>query len=123
MKTKAIVIEDDVTLAQVFCEALNHAGYDPTIFNDGQDALENLAQDTKPYLIVLDLHLPNVSGAEILRFIRSEDELKETKVIVASADGTLATTPEIEQFATFLLQKPVRFSQLQMLAKRLHPDR
>ncbi len=123
MKTPAVIIEDDITLSKIFYEALNRAGYDSKVINDGQEALDCLKEEENPYLIILDLHLPNVSGAEILQYIRATESLKDTKVIVASADGTLATTPDIEQNATFLLQKPVGFSQLQILAERLHPQR
>lgn len=118
----AYVIEDDVMLAEIFEEAVTRAGYETEVFQDGQVALDQLKKDCNPFLIVLDLHLPNVSGLKILEHIRSSAHLKDVQVIVASADGNLATMPEIAEGATLTLQKPVRYSQLHMLAKRLYPQ-
>lgn len=116
----AFIVEDDEQLSLVFTHALQEAGYTTEIFFEGQNVLDRLAE-LKPYIIILDLHLPNVSGAKILNYVRSEEELKDIRVIITSADAGLSTDPEIENKADFVLIKPVRFSQLQLLAKRLYP--
>ena len=116
----AFIVEDDEQLSLVFTHALQEAGYMTEIFFEGQKVLDRLA-DLKPYIIILDLHLPNVSGAKILNHVRSEEKLKDIRVIITSADAGLSTDPEIENKADFVLIKPVRFSQLQLLAKRLYP--
>lgn len=113
----AFVIEDDTDLAQIFAQALQVAGYKTEVLHDGHEALARLATET-PYLVVLDMHLPFVSGITILDYIRSTEHLKGIKVIVATAD--LSTTlGEVQDKASLVLAKPVSFSQLSMLAKRL----
>ena len=117
----AFVIEDDMRLSEIFCEAVKMAGYEPQAIHDGQVAMERLQSET-PHLVVLDLHLPNVPGTRILSHIREVERLRDVKVIVASADGYLASTFEVDEAATLVVQKPVRFRQLRSLAERLHPE-
>ena len=112
----AIIIEDDPDAAAIFAEALKAAQFKVEIINTGDKAIERLAV-TVPDMIVLDLHLPNVAGPEILAHIRAETRLKTIKVIVATADPSMAET--LHDKADLILLKPISFSQLRDLAKRL----
>jgi len=47
-----------------------------------------LARQHRPDLILLDLHLPDISGEEVLRELHGDPELRQTPVIVLSADAT-----------------------------------
>jgi DNA-binding response OmpR family regulator len=114
----ALIIEDDRRLGTIFAEATRTAGFEVEIIQDGQTALARLA-DTTPSLVVLDLHLPYVSGQEILRHIRSDERLAKMHVILATADPLMAEAFQAE--ADLVLIKPVSFSQLRDLASRLHP--
>lgn len=117
----AFIVEDDDQLSLVFTHALREAGYATEVFYEGQKVIPRLAE-IKPYIMILDLHLPNVSGSEILDHIRADELLKDIRVIVTSADAGLLTDPAIESKADFVLIKPVRFAHLQRLAQRLHPE-
>lgn len=57
----------------------------------------DLAREHKPDLILLDLHLPDIHGEELLSIMRSDDELRDTPVIVTSADATQSTMSRIQQ--------------------------
>ena len=70
-----------------------------------------------PDVIVLDLHLPNVPGTEILRQIRSDPRLAAVPVIVATAYPQMAES--IEEKADLVLIKPVRYNVLQNKAVEL----
>ena len=87
----AFVVEDNGTLAHVYGTAVEKAGYEVEIIHEGQQALDRLAVVT-PYLVVLDLHLPTIGGIQILEFIRSDERLKQIKVVVVSADDRLASS-------------------------------
>lgn len=113
----ALIIEDDEDLAAGYAVALEEAGYDSRIFNEGQPALDMLASII-PALALIDLNLPQLSGEEILRQIRADNRLSEMKVAIVSADSTWANYLENE--ANIVLTKPVGFRQLRDLAKRLH---
>jgi CheY-like chemotaxis protein len=68
-------------------------------------------------MVILDLNLPQVSGAEILARIRTDTRLLKTCVIVATAHPQLADSVQGE--ADLVLLKPISFTQLRSLATRL----
>jgi DNA-binding response OmpR family regulator len=115
----ALIIEDDEDMGTIFAAAMRQAGYDPEVVVDGQLALDRLAELT-PDIVILDLHLPTVSGPEILKHIRGNERLKETRVIIATADPHLADT--LRKDVSFVLDKPVSFKQLSVLSGRLRPS-
>jgi CheY-like chemotaxis protein len=112
----ALIIEDDSDLALIFAEALQAAGFDTGIVRHGDHALARLAV-AAPDIVVLDLHLPHVSGADILRQIRTDERLAHTRVIVATADPRMADM--LQDQPDLVLLKPISFSQLRDLAARL----
>jgi DNA-binding response OmpR family regulator len=115
----ALVIEDDLNLAAIFAEALQSAEFETEIIQTGRTALARLAITT-PAVVLLDLHLPYVSGEEILRQIRANERLVKTQVIITTADARLAEGLQAE--ADLVLLKPISFNQLRDLATRLHPS-
>ena len=117
-KPLALVIEDDLHLANIFATALVRAGFHAEIIGDGQQALQRLAV-TIPTLVLLDLHLPHVSGGDILHSMRKDARLAETRVILATADAVRAEL--LYKEADLVLLKPISFQQLRDLAGRLHP--
>ncbi|MFT5196893.1 MAG: DNA-binding response OmpR family regulator [Cellvibrionaceae bacterium] len=112
----ALIVEDNVDLANVYSIALNEAGFQTETLYDGAVAMSKLAIDT-PDLVILDLGLPNVPGEDILSYIRSEDRLAHTRVIITSADQRLATM--LGGSGVIVLVKPVSFKQLRELSARL----
>jgi DNA-binding response OmpR family regulator len=114
----AMIIEDDGDLAFIFAEALQAAGFETGIIQAGDTALARLAVTT-PDIVVLDLHLPHVSGVEILRQIRADARLAETRIIITTADPRMAEV--LEDQADLVLIKPIGFSQLRDMAARLSP--
>lgn len=112
----AFVIEDDEAQADLFFEALQKAGFEVEIIYDGQVALSRLA-DAIPSMVLLDLHLPHTSGADILNYIRNDSRLHKTRVVLASADPQLASS--LFEKADLVLIKPVSYFQLRDLAARL----
>jgi DNA-binding response OmpR family regulator len=112
----ALVIEDDFDASVIFAKALEVVGFTTEVIASGDKALERL-KETEPEMIVLDLHLPEVIGNDILKFIRSEERLSHTIVIVASADPRSAET--IQDQADLVLIKPTTFSQVRDFAMRL----
>jgi CheY-like chemotaxis protein len=114
-KPLAIIVEDDEDLTNLFTEAVRAAGYVAQSFRQGDQALTCLAETT-PDLIVLDLHLPGVTGPQILKHLRSDERLKGIRVIVVSADVRLAEY--YRDRATIVMHKPVSFVDLRDLVER-----
>ncbi|MGB8213801.1 MAG: response regulator [Anaerolineales bacterium] len=117
MSDLALVVEDDVDLAAIFSEALRNAGYEVETIRDGLSAQRRLLQ-TEPHLVVLDMHIPYISGEEILKQIRADIRLKQTTVVVATADARMGEA--VTDVADFVLIKPITFTQLRDLTARLH---
>ncbi|MCL4302352.1 MAG: response regulator [Anaerolineae bacterium] len=114
----ALIIEDDPKLAFIFAQALRSADFETETLPDGRTARDRLAEIT-PAVVVLDLHLPYLSGRELLYHIRADQRFVETRVILATADSVLAES--LQEEADLVLLKPISPIQLRDLAKRLRP--
>lgn len=114
----ALVIEDDEVLCEIATRALQMAEYQVETAKDGITAQNRLAE-IAPAVVVLDLHLPKVSGMELFHQIRSDSRLADTRVILATADP--GNAQKLEQEADIVLIKPYSFIQLRDFATRLRP--
>lgn len=112
----ALIIEDDPDLVNIFARALELSGYQTQTTVDGEGAMALLA-DTVPDIVVLDLHLPGISGKEILHNIRSDGRFQKTRIILATAD--YQTADDLRDDADLVLLKPISFKQLRDLSARL----
>jgi len=120
MSKLALIIEDDEDLASIFAEALRGIGYEVELVADGRVAQERLRTGTSPFLILLDMHLPHVSGADLLtNIIKVDERLSKTMVIITSADARMGDTYGDQ--VDFVLIKPISFVQLRDLTSRLMP--
>ncbi len=116
-----MIIEDDRSLSEIFQAAVEAAGFETEIYLDGALALVALQSET-PNLVVLDIHLPKVSGLTILKSIRNQERLDHSWVVAITADSAAADSLRDDVSADFVLDKPVTFIQLRDLATRLHPE-
>ena len=114
----ALVIEDDPDLSTVFAEAVQAAGYASETILTGDEALKRL-EGPAPFLMVLDLHLPGVTGHVILDFLHAHPHLANVHVIVASADDRSAQ--ELHGKVALILLKPISFVQLRDMVARFLP--
>ncbi|MFZ0544120.1 MAG: response regulator [Candidatus Promineifilaceae bacterium] len=115
----SLIIEDDVDLASAFTEILELSGLRTELVQNGSLALKRL-ENVEPDMVLLDLHLPEVSGVEIFNYIRSEKRLENTRVVIISADVVRAE--QLEGKADLVLIKPARLADLFGLVDRLFPD-
>jgi CheY-like chemotaxis protein len=79
--SQIVIVEDDAMLAEIYTTSVSSAGYTCYVANDGRTGLE-MVKEFKPDLVLLDLMLPQLSGEEVLRGIRGDEEIKDTKVII-----------------------------------------
>ncbi len=114
----ALIIEDDPDLAEIFNQALIAAGYTTEIISDGLSAQKRLDEAT-PAVVTLDMHIPRVSGTQLLKQIRADARLEKTRVIVTTADELMAEAAR--SAADLTLIKPITYSQLRDLSARLRP--
>ena len=113
----AFIVEDDIKLVTIYTQALKAAGFDIMTAMNGLQAIEMLAS-IDPYLVILDLNLPGVTGDKVLESIRATERLKGTTVILATADPLKADT--LSGQSDFVFLKTISFGQLRDLATRLN---
>jgi CheY-like chemotaxis protein len=80
---RILVIEDNAIAASLYQAALSRDGYVVELAADGEAGLAAVAR-ARPDLVLLDLMLPKVDGAEVLRRIRGNDALAGMPVIITS---------------------------------------
>jgi len=90
---------------------------------DGRQALR-IAGAARPQVILLDLHLPDMPGEEVLRRVWSNPETRPLPVAVLSADATPAQRQRLlASGAVAYLTKPIDLAQLlQLIDERLAAD-
>ncbi len=92
-KIKVLVVEDEAFLSSLIKEALTRAGFSVDLAIDGDTAF-NLLSQTKPDIILLDLILPGISGFDILKKLKEDEQTKAIPVIIIS---NLGSTDEIQK--------------------------
>lgn len=81
--TRILVVDDDPAIRRVLTTSLTVRGYEVRAVETGEDAIR-LAAEVPPDLIILDLMLPDLSGIEVCRRVRS---MSAVPILVLSARG------------------------------------
>ena len=113
MPAKILVADDDPDVRFMTVFTLRQlGGYDVVEAANGQEAIE-LAMQTAPDLLVLDVQMPRMNGYEVCRQVREHEMLSETPVILLSAKGQPSEIQEgHESGATLYMLKPYAPMQL-----------
>jgi two-component system phosphate regulon response regulator PhoB len=86
MSAKVLVVEDEEPISQLLAYNLQKEGFSVTTAADGDDAILAL-EEARPDLVLLDWMLPNVSGIELCRQIRTRTSTRDIPVIMLTARG------------------------------------
>jgi len=84
MSKKILIVEDNELNMKLFHDLLEAHGYDTLQTRDGLQALD-IARDHRPDLILMDIQLPEVSGLEVTKWLKEDDELCAIPVIAVTA--------------------------------------
>jgi DNA-binding response OmpR family regulator len=84
---RILVIEDDADVREALAEAMRAAGFAVDVAVDGADGLVRLRGGPPPSLILLDLRMPRLCGAEFLRAMRDDEAHARVPVITMTAGG------------------------------------
>jgi DNA-binding response OmpR family regulator len=107
-----LVVEDLPESADLFAEMLMLNGYEVLKSAHGTTAMD-MAKKHKPDAIILDIMMPDVSGLDVLRFVRHTPGIENTPVIVVTSRGTPRDIQSGYQAgATEYLTKPVSYTDL-----------
>jgi two-component system NtrC family response regulator len=113
---RILVVEDDENLRRVIQITLDKSGYQTSVAADAQEATDILRSEPQD-LVISDLHLPGMSGLELLKKVRVE--YPDTEVVMVTAFGTVETAVEaMRSGACDYLTKPLHLYELTALVNR-----
>lgn len=119
LSTKTIlIVEDDKPMAKAIERILLKEGYNIVIAHDGFKAGTMLCT-LRPAIMTLDLNIPGVDGFQILKFIRENNDLKNTKVVVISGSQDKILNETLDIGAHCVLAKPFINDELSNTVKQL----
>jgi two-component system, OmpR family, phosphate regulon response regulator PhoB len=84
-KVRILIVDDDQSVLKLMASLLDRAGMEPIMAENAASAAQVLKKPPLPDLLILDLMLPDVSGVEFLRQIRSKSVFDNLPVIILSA--------------------------------------
>jgi DNA-binding NtrC family response regulator len=116
-----LVVDDDSLFAGAVAVALEKEGYRIQIANDGGEAYQYV-KDPDCKLLLLDMHMPRVNGAELLILMANEGIRVPTVVISSFRDFTAEELKGFPGVVAFL-QKPFEIDKVVALAKQHAPKR
>lgn len=112
---KAVVVDDQVDLAETFAAVLRADGYEVSTAHDGRKGFDLIAA-VKPDLVLTDFEMLQMDGLELIRRMRESPELRSIPVILAT--GSNLTLEQMRQ-ATGFLSKPFAADVLVSMADEL----
>ncbi len=116
MPRSALIIEDDPDIAESVRYNLDAAGFHSTIASTGEHGLKLALEAQAPGLIILDLMLPGMSGMELCRRLRRENQTRKTPIIILTAKTSEADrVAGLDVGADDYIAKP--FSVKELLAR------
>ena len=109
---KILVVDDEVSVTELFSMMLEMEGYRVRVVHDVQSA-KNALEEEPADLLLVDIMMPEASGLELCRYVRAEPFLASTPIIVISARSQLDEVHEgLAAGADTYLLKPVSKNEL-----------
>lgn len=113
-----LIVEDNELNMKLFHDLLDAHGYNTLQTKDGMEALE-LARTNRPDLILMDIQLPEVSGLEVTKWLKEDDELASIPVIAVTAFAMKGDEEKIrEGGCEAYIAKPISVGQFLETVRR-----
>ena len=84
MSKKILIVEDNELNMKLFVDVLENSGYETIQSVDGKGIVD-LVREHAPGLIIMDIQLPEVSGLDLTKMLKAEDDLKDIPVLAVTA--------------------------------------
>jgi len=116
---RVLVVEDDLLNRMYLCAVLEGSGFVADSVSDGAHVVE-AARRSRPDLITMDINLPNVSGLELIKRIRADDELSQIPICAVTAYVGKGEETRIRKAgADDFMAKPISMNSLLDTVNRL----
>jgi DNA-binding response OmpR family regulator len=114
-----VIVDDEPDILEVLADVLRDEGYTPVVFHDGVEALTYL-EEREPGLLLTDLHLPSMSGQNLISRLRSCHGASLPVVVMSGA----ATAEAVRALSIQdVLMKPFELDTFLTLVHRWAPLR
>jgi signal transduction histidine kinase len=112
----SVWVVDDSPVERENCRRVLSAAYDVRVFAGGSEMLEVLSRERAPQLLVLDWHMPEVSGVEACVFIREKWDIAQLPILILTAASSADSLIQaLAAGANDFVRKP--FSEAEMNAR------
>ena len=112
---RIVIIEDNAMAANIYQSTLSRQGFSVEVATDGELGLAAVV-GSPPDLILLDLMLPKIDGAELLRRIRATETLATVPIIVISNAYTPARLDSIREAGATKIVSKANMSPKQLVS-------
>jgi putative two-component system response regulator len=110
---RVLVVEDEAPVRELVAKHLERNGYAVTQASDAEQVLLRMSRDREPFDVVLsDIHLPGLSGVELLRLLLTHSPLRPVIMITGDSDASLARKA-LDYGAAGYLLKPFELFELE----------
>ena len=117
-----LVVEDNELNMRLFCDLLDSFGYRTFQCRDGARAVE-IARNEMPDLIIMDIQLPEVSGLDITRWIKDDENLRHIPVLAVTAFAMRDDEQRVRQAGCEgYLSKPIQIASFMRAVEDLMPQ-
>lgn len=106
-----LIVDDDVTLREMYEERLKQSGYVVIGASDGEECVKKAKSDS-PALIILDIMMPKVNGIDALKTLRDDERTKNIPVIILTA-----LIQEIDKIKDLMTEKDAYFIKSEEMPK------
>lgn len=96
MSQKVLIVEDNELNMKLFHDLLESQGYETLQTREGLQALA-IAREHRPDLILMDIQLPEISGLEVIKWLKDDSELNHIPIIAVTAFAMKGDEERIRQ--------------------------
>lgn len=126
-KQKILIVDDEEDILEIVSYNLENSGFKTETALDGLDAIRT-AKEFLPDLILLDIMMPKMSGTDVIKVIRREPLLKNTRIIFLTAMGNEQSEIEgLDLGADDYIVKPIKpkvlISRINSVLRRIEDDK
>jgi DNA-binding response OmpR family regulator len=108
------VVDDDEEMNEAIGLILKVLDCEVTSFHNARSAAQTLLTGKTPDLLILDINMPEVSGLDLLEFLRRRHEWKELPIVMLSSEAADSTVDKALQLgADAYLMKPTTIEELE----------